>query len=179
MNLQLLAERLIAGQISVAEWQAAMREFIRTIHRQAAIVAMGGAENVTFSVWGYVGHLVKNQYRYLDGFAQDIINNPDAWLNGRLLVRMRLYERAEWGAFEELIRRHRIEQGFTEEMRELGVADHCDDCLQWAGKWAPIGTLPRIGESVCRNNCHCVFKYRTSTGDDMLFAPGLAFSETG
>jgi hypothetical protein len=58
-----------------------------------------------------------------------------------------------------------------EELRVLGEADHCsteDDpdgdregCLELAALgWQPIGTLPKIGESVCIVNCHCRFAYR-------------------
>lgn len=161
MSLADLAKRLIDGTITPAQWQMEMREFIRTIHREATIVAYGGRYNVTQAAWGYEGYLVKLQYQYLDGFMQDILNNPDAWLNGRLLTRMRLYERAEWSTFEAMLRFQKREQGFTEERRELGVADHCPGCLEQAGKgWQPIGTLDPIGSQDCYTNCHCVFRYR-------------------
>lgn len=184
MNLEQLAQQLIDGQITVAQWESSMREFIRTIHREAAGIAMGGMQNVTQSQWGYVGSLVKKQYAYLDNFAQDIISNPNAWLNGRLLVRMNLYERAAWGTFEQMIRRQMSAMGFDEERRVLGMADHCPGCLEQASRgWQPIGTLDGIGEEECVTNCHCVFEYRKkesgtlfserdpSKAVDMLFAP--------
>lgn len=161
MNLQDLAQRLIDGNIGLPEWQAEMRGMIRTIHRQATITALGGAENVAQSMWGYEGSLVKKQYQFLDNFAADIAKNPEAWLNGRLLQRMRLYAQAEWGTFEAVLKRRAQMDGATEERRVLGIADHCPDCLEYAKRgWQPIGTLPPIGDSVCVTNCHCVFEYR-------------------
>ena len=184
MNLEELAQKLRDGKITTAQWQAAMREYIRSLHRQAAATAMGGMENVSQSMWGYVGSLVKKQYAYLDKFAQDIIKNPDAWLNGRLLVRMKLYERAEWGTFEQVIRRDMEDQGYDEERRVLGSADHCPGCLEQASLgWQQINTLDAIGEEECSTNCHCVFEYRkkgmlfaprdVEKASDMLFAPAL------
>lgn len=171
MNLEQLAQQLINGEITVAQWQTAMREFIRVIHREAAGIAMGGMQNVTQSQWGYVGSLVKKQYAYLDNFANDILSNPQAWLNGRLLVRMNLYERAAWGTFEQLIKRQMKAMGYDEERRVLGTADHCKGCLEQAGRgWQPIGSLDEIGAEECVTNCHCIFEYRKST-DQMLFAP--------
>lgn len=169
MNLQELAQKLLNGEITVSQWQAEMRDYIRIIHRDAAATAMGGAENVTKSQWGYVGSLVKKQYAYLDKFAQDILKNPDSWLNGKLFVRMNLYERAAWGTFEQVIRRQMESEGYDEERRVLGVADHCPGCLEQASQgWQPINTLDAIGEEECATNCHCVFEYRKN---GMLFAP--------
>ena len=124
--LELLAQQLIDGTITLEMWQAGMRDFIRVLHREAAIIAVGGAENMTPALWGYEGYLVKQQYAFLDGFAADIAANPEAWLNGRLLARMQLYGRAEWGTFEEIVKRKKISEGYTEERRVLGRADGAD-----------------------------------------------------
>ena len=175
MFLEELANHLISGQLSLAEWQMQMRDFIRTTHRMAAITAYGGIENMTQAAWGYEGYLVKLQYQFLDNFAEDIKNNPAAWLNGRLLVRMGLYAKAEWGTFEQMLRFQMRQQGFTEERRYLGQADHCPGCLIQASKgWQPIGTLDFIGSEECSTNCHCVFHYRQPDGmGGYVFDTGL------
>jgi len=160
-SLPTLANDLINGTVTLSEWTISMREYIRIIHTEAAALACGGWENVTPSMWGYVGSLIKKQYQFLDQFALDIQTNSTYWLNGRLLVRMEMYSRAEWGTFESVLQRLAIMSGKTEERRVLGVADHCDDCLSAAGQsWQPIGTLPLIGNSQCKTNCHCTFEYR-------------------
>lgn len=166
MNLEQIALKLISGDINLVEWELEMREFIRTTHRTAVIAAMDGVENVTQAAWGFEGSLVKKQFQYLNGFVQDIRSNPSAWMNGRLLTRMRLYEQAGWGSFEEIIRWKMKREGFTEEMRDLGEADHCEGCIKQAGLgWRPIGTLPPIGSQECVTNCRCVFWYRKQLPD--------------
>jgi len=160
-----LADQLIAGKITLAEWQMQMREFIRVTHRMAAVAACGGMQNMTPANWGYLGYLVKLQYRYLDQFAADIAANPNAWLNGRLLIRMQLYQKAEWGTFEQMLRFLKRKEGFTEERRVLGEADHCPGCLEQSSRsWQSIGTLDPIGAEQCATNCRCVFHYRRSNG---------------
>ena len=161
MNYEQLAQSLIDGNITLAQWQLAMKESIRTIHREATILAMGGRQNVTFSMWGFLGSLVKKQYRFLDGFAADIAANPGGWLNGRLLVRMNMYAKADFNTFELVLERIAREKGKTEERRVLGVADHCPCCLSQASlSWSPLGTLLDIGECVCLTNCRCHKEYR-------------------
>jgi len=172
MNLEQLAQQLIEGKITIAEWEATMREMIRNIFREAAASAAGGMQNVTPSQWGYEGYLVKQQYEYLHKFAQDIAANPQAWLNGRLLARMELYAQAGRGGQEQMVRRDMEKSGYDEERRVLGAADHCPGCLEQAGRgWQPIGTLDPIGAEECSTNCHCEFEYRKSSGEGMLFSP--------
>jgi hypothetical protein len=165
MFLKDLAEQFISGQISLAEWQLQMKEFIRVTHRMAALTALGGMENMTQAAWGYEGYLVKLQYQFLDRFASEIAANPAAWRNGRLYVRMQLYQKAEWSTFEQMLRFYKKQDGYTEERRVLGQADHCPGCLRQAALgWRPIGTLDFIGSEECSTNCHCVFHYRQPNG---------------
>lgn len=165
MFLENLAKQLIDGDITLDIWQAEMRKYIQTINRQAALVAVGGVGNMTQSTWGYLGYLIKQQYQFLDGFAEAIRANPQAWLNGRLLTRMNLYSKAEWSTFEQMIRFLKKQEGWTEERAILGVADHCSGCLERARQvWQPIGTLAPIGSKECSTNCHCTFKYRRPNG---------------
>lgn len=166
MFLKDLADQLTSGQIGIPEWQMQMKEFIRVTHREAAIVAYGGVENMTQAAWGFEGSLVKKQYQYLDQFAADIAANPSAWMNGRLFVRMDLYRKSEWGTFEEMLRFQKRQEGWTEERRALGASDHCDGCVQQASlQWRPLGTLDTIGSQQCSTNCHCVFHYRRPNGN--------------
>ena len=181
MFLKDLADQLTSGQIGIPEWQMQMKEFIRVTHREAAIVAYGGVENMTQAAWGFEGSLVKKQYQYLDQFAADIAANPSAWMNGRLFVRMDLYRKAEWGTFEEMLRFQKRQEGWTEERRELGQADHCDGCVQQASlQWRPLGTLETIGSQQCSTNCHCVFHYRRPNGNGgWVYDNGTPSAPTG
>ncbi len=168
----ILADQLKSGFISLPEWQSGMRDFVKDEYNTAMILERGGIENVTQSDWGYSGSQIKKQYAALDNFAADIAQDPDKWLTGRLDNRARLYDQSGYSALEDFKRRDMINAGWTQERRRLGVADHCDGegavlgCIQIAGMgWREIGTLPKIGESLCRTNCRCSFEYRKDGGD--------------
>jgi hypothetical protein len=58
---------------------------------------------------------------------------------------------------------------YTEERRIHGVLknDMCNVCDESVAKgWSPVGSLPRIGESPCGNQCHCYLKYRDRDGNE-------------
>lgn len=87
-------------------------------------------------------------------------------LAGRIIARVKQYAQAARGTYETVRGRVAELAGYTEEMRVLHGNDHCeasDDrpgCPQLAGRWAPIGTLPRIGAATCRRHCRCTFRFR-------------------
>lgn len=167
MNLSQLAEQLKNGSITLAEWQASMREYLRAEYTTAMILAKGGREFVTAADWGFVGSELKKQYQYLDQFAQDIVNDPNKWLWGdNLLNRMNLYKDSAYSSLADMLAREAAAAGFTEERNELGTADHCDECLQETAKsWQPIGSLIPIGERICIVKCKCTLRYRKQLAD--------------
>ena len=172
MNISELAEALRNGSISLPEWEAAMRDMIREQYIAALELAKGGRENITQSDWGYLGSLIKKQYDYLGGFARDIAANPNAWMNGRLDARMRLYQESSYTALENLIRREHIEQGYDEERRIRHAQDSCPGCIEQEQKdWQPIGTLDAIGAEECMTNCKCEFEFRRSASNLSAVAP--------
>jgi hypothetical protein len=88
-------------------------------------------------------------------------------VSGRVLSRAEMYADAIWGGTHAVIRSRMIRDGYDEEMRLLGGAsNHCDQCPPLAGHWAPIGTLPGIGQdSRCGPRCRCSFTYRQKGSD--------------
>ena len=169
MNLNALAEQLKNGDISLAEWETRMRDFIRAESNTAMILTKGGREFITQADWGYVGSTVKKQYQFLTGFKNDILSNPLKWSTGRLNNRVRQYGQIGYSQLEDFKAREQKKAGFTEERRVLGPVktEHCESrgdrpgCIELASKgWQPIGTLPSIGAAACYQNCKCKFEYR-------------------
>lgn len=161
MDLAELAEQLRSGQITIGQWEASMRSYLRSNYEAAMTLVKGGRDNITQSDWGYEGSLLKKQYAYLNNFAKEMQANPAVWSNKRLDARMNLYKESAYTAMEDMQRRNMQQNGFTRERRVLDPsANNCDDCIEYAGMgWQPIGTLPAIGESVCIVNCKCEFEY--------------------
>lgn len=149
-----LAEGLKSGVLSVADWKAGMQSLITMGQQTGILVSNGGVEFMTNADWTYTQQQIEKQFAFLDGFAKDITDNPEKWLNGRLDNRMRLYQESAYSAYQNGLRREATLGGMDEERRVLGAADHCPGCLEQAGLgWQPIGTLDEIGAEECNQNC--------------------------
>ena len=166
-----LSRQLQAGEITLAEWQIGMAQRIKILNVNASVLARGGWAQMSQSDWGWTGAKIKEQYKFLRNFAEEIASGKQV-LDGRFLYRTGMYEDANRGLYEEM--RRRVEETHNlmqEEMRELGEADHCDDCLAYAQLgWRPIRTLPRIGDSRCKTNCHCRFRFRRRGPDGWIMS---------
>jgi hypothetical protein len=158
-----LTQQLVDSRVSLAEWQSGMMEQIKLAHTAAAAASRGGWAQMSQADWGAAGRMVRDQYDFLRGFANQIANGTQA-LDGRALVRADLYGDAPRGTFEEMRRRYEtLMNGMEEARRVLGPADHCEDCLEYAAQgWIPIEQVPRIGNSICLTRCHCSMEYRRS-----------------
>lgn len=161
------------GWISLADWQTQMAQDIKIIHLASGALAQGGWAQLTAQDFGRIGYELRQQYVYLRNFAYQIETGAQR-LDGTLEYRARLYAQAGRGTYEELRRREMALREMTQERRVLGIADHCDDCVAYAGEgWQPIGSLPRIGDSQCVTNCHCTFDYRQRLSADAIGGFGL------
>lgn len=154
-----LANQLRNREISLADWQLQMRNEMRAMHNAAAMVAKGGREQMTPADWGRVGRELRDQYGYLDKWAAQIANG-EAPLDGRANVRAKLYGQAARGTYEQERRAVAADKGNDEEMRILHAKESCKGCISFAGYWAPLGALPKIGSQDCTTNCLCTFEYR-------------------
>jgi hypothetical protein len=157
-----VSQRLHAGQISVADWQRAMMMEIKSIHTASAAAAAGGWAQMTPALWGATGRLVRDEYAYLRDFVRQIASGEQR-LDGDFLRRARMYGDAGRGTYHALETRLMRNRGWDEEASVLGVADHCQGCLDEAARgFVPIGSLVPIGDRQCRSNCKCRKKYRNS-----------------
>lgn len=161
------AAALRDGSISLAEWQTRMLGQIKRLHITEAAAARGGWAQMSQADWGAVGQRIRFQYERLRNFANQIASGEQR-LDGRFMFRVEMYANAGRGTYEESVRRfERVYHHRMLERRVLGVADHCEDCLDAAAEgWQPIGTLPAIGDSVCLTNCHCTFEYADELSED-------------
>lgn len=154
-----ISESLRAGKITLADWQRGMRDLVKTTMLDAEALAHGGRGQLTQADYGRVGAAIREQYRYLDGFTEDIRNGLP--LDGRFLNRAVMYSRAARPFFHDEQTDLLAESGYTEEMSILHAAEHCVECVdQNAIGWAPIGTLIPIGERQCLANDVCTMRYR-------------------
>ena len=162
-NMIGIADSVGAGRLTLNELKIALKNEIKRLGSTQAALANGGFAQMTLSDWGFVGSELKKQYNYAKGFIADIAKGKYGYppSGGAFENRLRLYAQAGRGIGEQMTRRRMLKQGMTQERRVLGAADHCPDCLDYASRgWQAIGTLPRIGDSVCVTNCRCGFEYK-------------------
>jgi len=160
-----LGGQLISGAINPARWRLEMGRIVEQVHQAGGAAARGGWTQLSGADKRFIQGRIDKQLEYLDSFLTEIESGTQK-LNGRFLRRSRMYNDAARGTYEAMRGRLHEQGGYNEEMRVLGKADHCLDCVDFAGRgWQPIGALPTIGESVCRTNCHCHFEYRNKAGN--------------
>ena len=155
----------------LADWERSAIEEVKITQVAASLAANGGVSSETEDDRDHTAEILLLLLLLLHGFAGEIQKKTFP-INGRLFIRSNLYASMARSTFEETRRFGMATYfGAVEERRRLGIADHCtseDDpsgelegCVELADLgWKKIGTLPRLGESPCRSNCHCRFDYR-------------------
>ena len=163
-DLSLLADAVADGDITVQAWEREMRRVLKDVHTASYLFGRGGRNMMTRRDWGSLGGILRNQYRYLHRFAQDVAAGR---LSRRMIrARARMYAEAASQSFERAKVRT---QGLTyklpqypgdgrtqclsnckcyldvrETAREWRVywrlrpAEHCPDCVDLAARWSPL-----------------------------------------
>lgn len=148
------------------QWATQTRRQIEAMHRAVTTIALGGKRaSLQFatsnaSAWADADAALAAQLRYFDRFTLGIVSGSVP-VNNAMAVRAAMYARAAYGTYQNAVRIRELVSGMNEEQRVLGSGNPCADCLVEAALgWRPIGSLRRIGDSVCRANCRCRFIYR-------------------
>ncbi len=157
-----LTRRLVSGNISYPSWATLVQQELKAMHTGLAEIAIGGSSQWDATMAGRLGARMRTLYARLNDLGLE-------WERGevsgpQILNRIGMAVQSGRGTFEGMIRGLMMDSGFTEEMRVLGAAAHCDDCPPISGFWAEIGSLPGIGDSACLSNCACSFVYRMPGG---------------
>jgi hypothetical protein len=163
----LLAQDAVAGLITPADFQQAMMLELRHLYNASSALAVGGYNNMTAVEWGRNGQILRGEYAYLAGFAQDIADGK--LTPAQADARARLYAGKAYSRFWA---EHTLTQqaaGFTEERWNTAADERvCEggNRLGCAGLgalgWVPIGTLPNPGDgsTECLGACRCDKEYR-------------------
>lgn len=163
-QVQAVSAAMMRGTVSVEEWQMAVAVELRRMHTQAAALGRGGWAQMTPRDWGRVGRKLRDEYAYLNGFAQDLASG--ALSEAQINARLGMYVNGIWSRYWRGASGAMEEAGMTEERRLLTPAEHCADCEGYAAQgWQPLDSLPEPGEgSVCGHNCRCIKVYRALDG---------------
>lgn len=86
-----LAEKLFVGDVTIGAWEEKMKQLIRELHSSVAAIGKGGWDQMTWSDWGRLGPVLKEQYKYLHQFAQKIADTRDTISLRAIQAQARMY----------------------------------------------------------------------------------------
>jgi len=166
-EIEILAELLVLGLITLAAWIIAMRLIIEAEYIRMYLVAIGGLAMMTQEDWDNLAVLLNEQYEYLDNFANDIASGIMAFTIAAVAARAMLYLYSATQAFWIAITSVAKAWGATQE-RWITRQDKevCPDCLAFEAEgWKPLGYFPVPGSATrCLSNCRCVLERRNADG---------------
>jgi hypothetical protein len=123
---------LVAGEISLAQWQSEMMVLTKNANMAGAALESGGWYGMGPSEFGRAGSKIRGEYAFLNNFA-----------------------------IENFARASAIDAGFSEERSVLTPSESCDECIsEDKAGWRPIGKVVAIGDRTCLSNCNCYMLYR-------------------
>ena len=158
-----LTDQLSSRQIDLNRWIMDMREVTKDTYSTEYMWGKGGRNNMTQRDWGIIGRELRDQYGFLDNFANDMAQGKLTEAQARVRARMyidggtQMYERAR----SESMGLPRLSQypadGQTQCLTKckchleynkaesgwevywvLGDAEHCHDCEDMAAEWNPL-----------------------------------------
>ena len=71
-GIEEISQRFKDGEITHKEWDAGMRQHIRTLHVAEATLASGGFDNMSPAKYGRCGPIVRDQFAFLNGMGERI-----------------------------------------------------------------------------------------------------------
>jgi hypothetical protein len=166
-RMRAMTEQLRSRQLTLGDWEIAMRRELSTLHVATATVAKGGRAEMSQSDYGRVGQLVREQFEWLRERADKVLSGQQ-FADGSLTARAQLYAEAARGTHQTILSREMVVRGFTEERNvEDREVIHCTgpgSCpAETAKGWVPIGTLIPLGQRKCLARDRCHLQYRNPT----------------
>lgn len=151
-----LTEQLRQRRISQEEWYGEMKDMIEQTHRWAFVLMAGPSFLLIPHLRAMYEAMTSREIAFLQNFLAEVRSGKQR-LDGTLPRRAALYAVAALGALYDALRYVGSSMhGYTHEQNILGIAEHCDGCLEQTARGVvPIGTLVPIGDRDCLSNCKC------------------------
>jgi hypothetical protein len=162
--------RLLAGEQSLASWQAEVQGIVKLAHVATGVLAHGGRAQMAAADYGALGPIIRAEYNFLRQFAQQINgelpansgreNGEKQALNGSLVARARQYGQASRVTYERIRQREQRRRGYASERNVLHAGESCSQCRSETARGrVPIGSLVLVGGRICRSQCRCRLVY--------------------
>jgi len=185
-RLKLMAQRFKDGVLSeeefrgeVAIWNRRRKRVIAAANLNYAAAGRGGIEQMDKSAYGRAGATIKFHYEASNGFADDIIENPDIVL-GTVAGKMDFEKRSDMAvdtALFSFLNEQALshsENGYTryrnvphsqESCQSSKTKPGCDEITEV--DWQAINSLPAHGTRACGPKCECGWEYDKGSLDEI------------
>ena len=127
-----LAGLAAGGQLAPGDWRDMMRSEIKGEYLRQYMTGRGGRAQMTYSDWGRCGAMLKAQYKWLEGFAEQVATGELS--EAQIRARARLYVDSARQAYEK------------GNARALGAPD--------------LPAYPGDGSTACLSNCQCGWRIK-------------------
>lgn len=124
-----IAERISNGQLNTNDARELIRQELKREYIRQSCAGRGGRDRMDFSDWGRMGAMLKSQYKYLDGFMNDI--DSMNLTEGQIRARLNMYFESTSQAYET----------FNAISKGVNPAD--------------LPQYPGDGKTICMTNCKC------------------------
>lgn len=156
------ARLMTQGKIDLPEFQRRAADDLKLSHLRSTILGSGGRSQTTSAQFGAAGRELRRQYKFLNGFAQDLAAGK--LTRAQAINRAGLYGASTRTAFHQAEKITRAREGFKLARRVLDPASrHCEKCLSYAtgDRFLPIEQIVPVGtRCTCQSRCRCsvIFK---------------------
>ena len=160
LSIKEVTSRWADGRLGIPAWHKAMRADLKNLYIQNYLLGRGGKAQLTPADYGSIGGMLKEQYRYLDNFAKELVAGTVT--PAQAAMRAEMYARSAKEAHERGKARAWGEAADIERWIVAPMLEHCEDCLAFEAQgWQPRGNFPfpGAGETRCLTNCGCHKEY--------------------
>lgn len=168
-DLDTIGDLLVRKRISLATWEETTATTLKQLHVQEYVLGRGGIKNMTARDYGIIGNILREEYRFLRGFSQDL---KAGMSEAQFKYRLGLYANSAYGSYERGRLESHIAAGYRWEKRIRGATESCLECIAYERLgWQPIGSLPNPTEScTCQANCKCSKQFSKTKPDNFLLS---------
>lgn len=158
-----IVEGVISKEIAPGYAQVLMRDEMRRTTLQNIALAKGGFDRLSLSDYGKAGRQLRDTYQRITNLVRDA--HAERVTLAQAMNRVRGYAgeaRILYFETEKEVRRQAATQRAVVLLmiRDLGAAEHCEDCVGYYRQGYQLDLPPPGVGSVCRGRCRCGLRYR-------------------
>jgi hypothetical protein len=162
-QLKSLTRKALRSGMAADDFEEKFAAILKRSHIQAGIAGRGGKDNTHLVHYGAMGRELKEQYRLLRGFVDDMVDGK--LTEKQALARAKQYGSSTLKSFSVAELSAIEESNIGEGWRRLtpGV-QHCESCSAHAtAGFVPVSEIVAIGaDCQCGGNCRCVITWRAA-----------------